>query len=262
MPTSGLSTFARVPWLFEFRGVRSDQSIGPAKEDLDMKRKTWLRLLVLSLSAFLISGCGPEWEQLSQLLNALHENQSSNAEYAKFLSDLNAKTPFIDYYRIYDSVAAKKNELSQRLQKMRPDDKYSVLYERLQVSVQADEKLMAMEKESLQQLVGSLGAIETMGSILKQATEDYADLSEEVKRLRSMEALNRAREFNRQWLDQLKKTSAALDSARTISSMATQLLNDEIERLGVPIKQDNPFIKNPASAPASSGGESGSTSKQ
>jgi hypothetical protein len=180
-----------------------------------------------------------------KLLEALQENGSANLLYAKFLSEVNAKTEFNEYFRVYSSIAKTKHELIERLKNISPSSRYWFLHQSLVVSAQSDEKLMALEEESLKQVLEGLEVMQKMSTALRSGIPDPA-LSPTENEQRKQAALQWAQDINREYRGRLTRTNADLDNARNTSKHAVDLLNKEIEQLGLPNKQENPFGKETA----------------
>lgn len=215
-----------------------------------MKRKLLFPVL-LGLVSYFLQACdnSPIDPRLSE---ALQQNAAANVMYAKFLSEVNSKTTFDEYFRVYDSVARTKHDLNGRLQDIHPSSRYWMLHQSLFQSVQSDEKLMVLERDSLRQVLEAPRLMNEMSSALSSGIDDPA-LSPEENQRRKAEAIQRTREIIKNYRDRLTRTNAALESAKTTSKQAVDLLNKEIERLGLPNKQENPFAKESTAKPSPSG---------
>ncbi len=190
-----------------------------------------------------------EMSCLRQISEVMYENKAANKLYADFREEADKHTLFSDYSRIWKHFGDTKQELLNRMKDIQPTPKYSRLCEILSVSLQSDVKLMSLEQKSLQHTLDGLKQMES--TFLDNKQMEDPSLSEEEKRRQAWELLNQFRIKNKEWLNKAQEIGASLESTRATSIAAVQLLNEELGRLSLPYKHDNPYTEKKRSTDAS-----------
>jgi hypothetical protein len=174
---------------------------------------------------------------LHQLTEVLELSQAANVKYADFTARVDRNTTFGEYFQTWADMGSTKEQLLKRLPRPQPASRFSRLCEILAQSLQSDDKLMALEKDSLQHTLDALKVMQTV-----PPPSNDPKLSEAEKRQKALEVLVQFRDKIHKWREQSAKLQASMKSSLANSSTAVQLLNEELARLGLPYRHENPFL--------------------
>ncbi|MEN6312080.1 MAG: hypothetical protein ABFD80_11140 [Acidobacteriota bacterium] len=172
---------------------------------------------------------------LEGLRDILITNQALNIRYASFQSSQTPETPFSEIFSTLQLLSQEKHDVRKKLEAIKVTPRYSRLFQILNESLTSDQKLFDLEARTLRH---TLGFLEVMKVPPMSA---YDSLSEEEKRSRITDDLMKMRVRMKEW----RKTSDILSSqdksARVTSIQSINLLNEELEKLNLPYRHENPF---------------------
>lgn len=176
-----------------------------------------------------------------KLREILIMNIALNNQYKEFYANQTAKTPFSEMFSNWEYLAKEKGYLYSETNKLKVAKRYSRLARILKEALRNDLALLVAKQESLKLVISSLDVFKI------DTTKIDKQKSEEDKSSQAIKELYKLKIRLNEWQKKSKTLTAVENSLRSNSIQAIKMLNEELNKLGLPYKHENPYkeeIKN------------------